>query len=982
MKLTCFFLYVALLVTQNLSAEDFSAELPRIPPLDPAKALTKFSVADGFEIQLVASEPLLGSPVAIEWNATGQMFVCEMRGYSEDRDDAVSTIGLLQDDDDDGVYDRRTTFAEGLLWPTAIFPYKGGLFVGDAPNLYYLKDTDGDGVADQKKVVLTGFSTSNVQGLMNSMRWGLDNRIHLACSSAGGQLKVAGSDAKPTNIRGRDISIDPDTGDFKLTSGAAQHGMCFDDWGRKFVSSNSNHIQQVMFDDSNIARNRYLRAPPSRLMIAADGPQAEVFRASPVEPWRIVRTRLRVNGLAKGPVEGGGRAAGYFTGATGLTIYRGDAWPQKWKGTAYIGDVGSNLIHRKSMTKRGLEFVANRIDKESEFVTSSDIWFRPAQFANAPDGSLHVIDVCREVIEHPKSLPPDIKQHLDLTAGRNRGRIYRIVPDGFQHRTTPDLSKTTGKQLVKLLAHSNAWHRETAARLLFERQDKTVAPLLRELAVNSGSALARLHALYVLDGLAELDSDTLLARLVDSNDQVRRHAVRLANKLNTKTLNRRMLSMSDDASIDVRCELAYTLGSVRLKGRVSSLAEIMRHDPSDRWIQTAVQSSIADDTGNLFATLATDGNFWSTGGTSFLKSLAIQIVAQNRQSDVALAVQALSALPAQSNPTVLSVAGEFLSAARTKNSHVAALSDAGKLDSVRALVQKRIKDSMQLTTNVNADPKKRIEAISALRYAAPADSTEVLLRLIDSREPDSVQRAAIVQLKASNDPRFPKRLVNRWPTLSPSLLGAASEALFASPDRITVLFDAIDDGKIKVSSLPRARLRLLATSTRDAVNAKRASQFLATSLNGKRSEVLKKYRRALEIDGDTDRGRTAFKKHCSACHRVEGVGYELGPNLASMKARGPSAILENVIDPNREVNPQYLNYLVLTNDGRSITGTIVAESATTITLGRAEGAKDVVLRDDIEKIQSTGVSIMPEALEQAIDVQSMSDIITYLMQAS
>ena len=168
------------------------------------------------------------------------------------------------------------------------------------------------------------------------------------------------------------------------------------------------------------------------MSIAADGPQAEVFRTSPVEPWRIVRTRLRVAGAVPGPIEGGGRAAGYFTGATGATIYRGDAWPAEYRGQAFIGDVGSNIVHRKTLSADGVLLVANRADEGSEFVASTDIWFRPAQFANAPDGTLYIIDVYREVIEHPASLPPVIKKHLDLTSGRDRGRIYRIVPEGFQ----------------------------------------------------------------------------------------------------------------------------------------------------------------------------------------------------------------------------------------------------------------------------------------------------------------------------------------------------------------------------------------------------------------------------------------------------------------------------------------------------------------------------------------------------------------------
>src|SRR6185436_13688153 len=156
-------------------------------------------------------------------------------------------------------------------------------------------------------------------------------------------------------------------------------------------------------------------------------PQAEVFRTSPLEPWRIVRTRLRVTGAAVGPIEGGGRAGGYFTGATGTTMYRGDAWPAEFVGQSFTGDVGSNIVHRKILKPDGVGFIADRADPGREFVASTDNWFRPAQFANGPDGNLYIIDVYREVIEHPLSLPPEIKQHLDLTSGRDRGRIYRVA---------------------------------------------------------------------------------------------------------------------------------------------------------------------------------------------------------------------------------------------------------------------------------------------------------------------------------------------------------------------------------------------------------------------------------------------------------------------------------------------------------------------------------------------------------------------------
>lgn len=412
-------------------SEELGAELPRIPPRTPEESLKMIRTIDGFKVELVAAEPLVLSPVAIDFDEDGRVFVCEMIDYPFPSDEPLGSIAVLEDVNNDGRLDKRTVLADKLHWPTAVLCYDGGCFIASAPDILYLKDTDGDGKADVRKTIFTGFGKENVQGLINSFRWGIDCRIHGATGTNGGSVRRAdlpvGENNKPINLRGRDFSFDPRKLDLRPESGGAQHGMCFDDFGRKFVSSNSDHIQQIVYDDRYAGLNPYVQLPPARVSIAADGPQAEVFRISPVERWRIVRTRMRISGEVKGIVEGGGRPAGYFTGATGVTIYRGDAFPQAFRGNAFVGDVGSNLIHRKILKPTdGVLFRAERADEGREFLASEDIWFRPAQFANAPDGTLWVLDVCREVIEHPASLPDEIKKHLDLTSGRDRGRIFRV----------------------------------------------------------------------------------------------------------------------------------------------------------------------------------------------------------------------------------------------------------------------------------------------------------------------------------------------------------------------------------------------------------------------------------------------------------------------------------------------------------------------------------------------------------------------------
>ncbi len=581
--------------------DGYKAELPRIPATEPQNALATFKVAPGFRMDQAAAEPLVNSPVAMAFDENSRLFVAEMRGYSENRDDALSRISLLTDTDGDGHFDRSSVYVDKLLWPVAVACWDGGIFVGDPPDIWYFKDTDGDGRADVRRKVFTGFGTSNVQGLMNTFTWTLDNRIEVAASSTGGEIvrcddqgnPLKGS--RPLSIRGRDFRFDPRTLTNEATSGGLQHGMSFDDWGHKFLTGNSNHIQQVMYEDRYLARAPWLAAPPARIDIAEDGPQAEVFRSSPVEPWRVVRTRLRVSGAAKGPIEGGGRAAGYFTGATGVTLYRGTAFPSEWYGMAIVGDVGSNLIHRKRLTLEGVQYLARRIDEKSEFVTSNDIWFRPAQFSNAPDGTLYVADVYREVIEHPASLPPEIKQHLDLTSGRDRGRIYRILPDGFQQPALPQLGKATTAELVELLAHPNAWHRQTASRLLYERRDSAAVPQLLKLAGESSSPLGRMQSLYALDGFAALSSDAILPGLNDANAHVREQAVRLSERLPdvSSAVRSRLYQLADDEDMQVRYQLAFTLGMVPPgDGHTAALVKLARRDGMDRWMRFALLTSL------------------------------------------------------------------------------------------------------------------------------------------------------------------------------------------------------------------------------------------------------------------------------------------------------------------------------------------------------------------------------------------------------
>jgi putative membrane-bound dehydrogenase-like protein len=948
--------------------KDYSAELPRFKPTEPDQASATFTVAKGFRIDLVAAEPLLNDPVAICFDENLRMFVCEMRGYSEQRDEDLSQIRLLTDPDGDGKYDQSTVFADKLKWPTALFWTEGRLIVADEPDVFSFKD----GRADEKKLLFTGFGISNVQGLVNTLLWGLDNRIYGATSSSGAEVTRPDDAAFKLSLRGRDFAIDPRTMAMAATSGGAQHGMSISDWGDRFLCSNSDHIQQVLFEDAYIARNPFLAAPSPRKSIAAEGPQADVFRTSPVEPWRIVRTRLRAKGIVPGVVEGGGRPAGYFTGATGVTIYRGNAWPAETHGMAIVGDVGSNLVHRKQLTDEGLEFSASRIDEKSELASSSDTWFRPVQYANAPDGTLYVCDMYRETIEHPASLHPVIKKHLDLTSGRDRGRIWRIVPEGFTQPRLKKPAEMMTAELVEQLASDNGWHRDTAARLLYERQDPSAVPLLVKLAAGN-SPLGRMHALYALDGLGALDADTLLPRLTDDHPRVRQHAVKLAEKLaDVPAIRQRLLAMPADADYRVRYQAAFTLGQVDDPRRAEALAALAKQ--GGPYMPLAVQSSLASGAGQVFSLLAADGEYRaSADGKSLLRSLAAQIGQQQSADDVAAVLTTLSALAGTKDGTLQIILQGLALKPGTKLAEQVAAATGGKSDE---LMRQLVTDALAIATDEEKKLPARLAATQQLRLGKLADVQETLVALLEPAQPADLQSAALSTLATFSTPEVAATMLERFAAYSPRLKGQATDALLSRPAWAIKLLEAIESGDVSAADVDPARLKLLADHRDESIRAKAAALVKKFAVS-KRGDVVEAYKDTLEMPGDAERGKQAFAKVCAACHKVQGVGHDTGPNIAAMKNRGPEAILLNVLDPNREVNPQYLSYAALLADGRTITGLIASETATSLTFKRADNATDTVLRIDIEQLKSTGQSLMPEGMEKQIDKQAMADLLAY-----
>lgn len=950
-------------------------------PMTPAESLKAFDVAPGFKVELVASEPLIRSPVAMDFDENGRLFVAEFPEYNQYANPNPPKIRgrvvMLESTKGDGQYDKATTYVDDLDSPVAVACWDGGVFVGVVPDLWYFKDNDGDGKADIRKKVLTGFERDKAgEAMLNSFRWGPDNRFHIATGLAGGNLRATDKpDAHAVLARRQNIRFDPRTNTFEPTSGGGQHGMALDDWGDTFVCDNSNPIEHLTYDARYANRNPFVVAPSPVLDINAAGRYPNLHKISPPEPWREARTRLRKDKLVPGSDEGG-QPFGFFTGATGVTVYRGDAFPQSHRGNVFVGEVANNLVYRAKLEPKGLGWSAVRAEKGREFLASKDNWFRPVQFANGPDGCLYVVDMYRELIEGAAFLPPQVLKHVDVAAGVDKGRIWRIVPDKFARPKLPALGKATTVELVAQLESANGWTRDTAARLLYQRQDRAAAGSLKSAASNAKNPVARLHALYALRDLGELGTGHLLVALRDPDPRVREHALRIGERFDTTAgLKNRYADLTDDPDPRVRYQLAFSLGSVKHESAARVLATVARKDGDSAQVRLAILCSANERGGELFALLTGDAKYRATAsGKTLLLALVAQIASANRPDEIAAVVKAVNGLPdaekALSRELVQAFVAKLPPAARAKLNGLLAGKAADVFADLIAEARKRAGDD-------KGDPAERAAAIRALALAPFADAKALLAKCLDVKQPQPVQLAALDTLAKFDSADVPQLVLEAWPAMSPKIRATATETLLARAAWVGAFLDAVEKKTVLTTDLDPARVQLLLKSPDEKTRARAAKLFGGAAVS-KRADVIKKYEKALDLKGDALKGKAIFKEHCAACHKLESVGENVGPDLASIKNRGTESVLANIIDPNREVLPQYYSYLLITGDDTIISGMISAETANTVTVRKTDGMSETVQRVNIATLKSSGLSAMPEGLEEKISLQQMADLLAYL----
>lgn len=483
-------------------------------PKSPAAALKSMRPRPGFTIELMAAEPMVMDPVAFEWGPDYKLWVVEMADYPlgiDGQGKPGGRVRYLEDTDDDGQYDKSTLFLEDLPFPTGVLPWKNGVIVSTAPDIFYAEDTDGDGKADRREVLFTGFAEGNQQHRVNGLVRGLDRWIYCANGDSGGTVKSMKT-GKTLDIRGRDLRIDPETGEMEAVAGQAQFGRNRDDLGNWFGCNNSRPIWHYVLDEQYQKRNPHYVPPDGRVDISIAPGAAPVFPTS--------RTLPRFNDV---------HAANRFTSACSAMIYRDDLFGPELKGNMFVSEPVHNLVHREIVTPNGVTFRSRRAEDEQdrEFLTSTDNWFRPTMIKTGPDGALWIADMYRQTIEHPQWIPKEWQKRLDLRAGHDKGRIYRVYPVGAKLRLLQSRHRPDNVDYMRLRS-SNGWERETAAALIRTRKTDPHARAVSLVGATDASPESRIQALWLADSVGDLSSGRVLEFLRDQHPAARRNGVQVA----------------------------------------------------------------------------------------------------------------------------------------------------------------------------------------------------------------------------------------------------------------------------------------------------------------------------------------------------------------------------------------------------------------------------------------------------------------------
>ena len=704
---------------------------------------------------------------------------------------------------------------------------------------------------------------------------------------------------------------------------------------------------------------------------------------------------------------------GVITSSCGVTWYQGGLFPDSFNNITFIAEPVHNLIHADRIHPKGASFSASRVYANKEFLASKDAWFRPVQFYIGPDGALYVIDYYRQIIEHPEWMSDDVNKSGALYNGSNKGRIYRIIPEGTSRVdwvNTLKLGEATNQVLVQSLAHKNSWWRRNAQRLLSDRNDSVIPAFLKQFIDTTTSSAGMVQAMWLLHSKGTIDSSVFIKAFNHPVAGVRENAIKIAETYLKKwpSIASHLFQLKNDSDARVRYQLLCSIGSVTGPVAESTRVQLLLKDIEDKWVQLAMLTSTSGkELTTLTRTIDELSDMETPGRKLFFENCAAVIaLSQNVpaiKSSIRYATTGISEKSGWWQSAIMegllkgfSVKGIPSAGFYQEKQQLQKLFAASTPLSIRKSAMELVKsfgagsgksmnaliiNARKIAGDSSSDVAFREDAINLLSLDTTAGSDELLELLVQPDERESLQQLAI-KVYAKKAPLKAGRFsIGVWKSMGPSLRDVAINTFFVSGDMQKLLLSALEEGKIQTGSIGWQRsVWLMNEDNPDIRN--RARTLFADRVTG-RSSIIKKYNEALSMEGDVLKGKEVFKINCSSCHQVSGQnGTAFGPDLASIRNRESKFIMADILDPNRSIADTYEQWTITQKRGDKISGIVASETSSAITIRTVIGGSQTIPRTEISTMEASAISAMPAGFEGTIPISEMANLLAFLKKSS
>ncbi|MBM3870264.1 MAG: c-type cytochrome, partial [Verrucomicrobia bacterium] len=980
----------------------------------PAEIPSTLEVHPEFKVSLVASEPLFNKAMNIDWDPAGRMWVCETPEYPDGRyapapsdyvqrwqpeakigadgryeRPAYDRISILTDTNGDGVMDKKEIFYEGLELVTSFVFHRDGVIVAQPPDVLFIRDTNGDGKGDKVEKLYTNLGNRDTHAVLNNLRWGFDGWIYGTHGYSGTSSVKSGDGAKDFGPVGSGVvRFKPDGSAWEQYSSKGGNT-----WGLQIAWDNEvfwtqptsgSLVMHTVMAESQLAKAGVKGLASFQVV----KPSPKSFPLIPYDSLPYVQIDW----------------VGSFTAAAGCVIYDGGAWPAKWNYSYFTTEPTINLLHHEFVKSTGVSYAGEKetAREETEFVASRNLWFRPIEVRTGPDGAMYVVDFCNQAIIHNDTRGPKHgPRNAAIRPDRDHyyGRIWRVDHKQAVKLTVPNLAKGASADLVKALENVNDHTRATAVRLLVEANKADAAPALKQLVASQKAPQARVAALYALSRNGQLDAATLTVAANDKDEAVRKNAVRVAAAVTTPNSKATSLKLVQDNNPRVRLEALNALAAQDVDAATAAALVAAYPSLDDNWSKAAfliiaakspeLFLEAAFSSGNLPAltpllTALTDR--LGAGSPDGAAKLVVSLAARPASAD-ALKVAMLNALAAASKgipPSSAPLSAALKTLLTSPNARVAAATlplavrwDANTLanevKSVGAALVAKLADKTQ-SDDARADTANILLGVRAAVPAAPS----AIFALLSSGASAALQTRVVEALGEQTDAALATDLAKVLPKLAAEAQSAALNQLLKRTTWATALLGALESDVVPPALLGPANIHRLRVHPDPAVS-KRANALM-DKLRGpaakEKADLIAKFTPEVQKPGNATKGKELFAQNCANCHLLGQLGNNVGPNLTGMGAHGPTELLGQILDPNKEVDIAYVAVSVETKDGELVDGIVVRENQAVLTLKNATGEKEVK-KSDIKSRRSTGRSLMPEGFE-ALGAEGLRDLLAFV----